>query len=409
MDGAGVFDLERGATTRAALVAAEVAARYGCAVPPDVVQVVPVWASGLPVLKWDAATNALRYVAQDGRALPKFNPNTPRKGLVQTRVDYKEIMDRRDQVRVLHAEGWAIRAISDILQVSISVVRHDHVQMALVPHPAIRGPYAVPAAISQRCAQIAELAARGMGARDIGTALGYSTEVIKSAARKGAIVLPPQQRRENGGRTLSAKTIARRAEVLPMAAAGWTVAALAQRFGCSTRAIYDDLKTDQALRDRVVAKRGHQKGGPVPRPEMALVPGLVAAGKTRSEMAAQFGVHINLVALWVRKLGLTHTVRPTLDMAAILARRAAVARLYASGDNAVQMAQKLATTVMIIKDDLGKLGMSLRKRDAAKAVDRDAKVRHLWRLGWQRRRIAVEVGVTPSTVARILACDRVAA
>ena len=412
MDGAGVFDLD-GAESRAAQIAADVAARYGCAVRPEVVQVVPFGASGLPVLRWDAARNELRYVLAEGQSVPKFNSNAPRKGLLETRADYKEIMARRDQVRAMHADGKAVRAMADILQVSEHVIRHDHVQLALIPHPAIRGPYAVPIAVAQRRLQIAALAGQGKDAHDIGEVMGYDTKAIIGMARAAGITMPAIARRENGGRTVSAKTIARRAEVLPLAAAGWTVAALAQQFDVCKKAIYADIQTDPAVKAMVAARKfqrkGHQNGGFDARPEKALVPGLVAAGKTRPEMAEILGVHINLVARWVRQLGLTDAVKPALDMAPILARRAAVAQLFDAGAGALQMAEKLAVTVVIIKNDLDTLGLSLRKRDAALAVDRNAMVHELRREGLALREISDRVGVTTSTVQRILSCDRVAA
>ena len=188
MDGAGVFELD-GAASRAAQIAADVAARYGCAVRADAVQVVPFGASGLPVLKWDETANALRYVLAEGQSRPRFNPHEPRKGLLETRADYKAIMARRDQVRILHAEGRAVRAMADILQVSEHVIRHDHVQLALVPHPALRGPYAVPAAVAQRRLQIAALAGQGKDARDIGAVLGYDIKAIKGMARAAGIAV----------------------------------------------------------------------------------------------------------------------------------------------------------------------------------------------------------------------------
>lgn len=412
MDGAGVFDLD-GADTRAAAIAADVAARYGCTVRPEVVQVVPSGASGLPVLRWDEARNELRYVLAEGQSLPRFNPHQPRKGLLETRADYKEIMARRDQVRSLHAEGKAVRAMADILQVSEGVIRHDHVQLGLVPHPALRGPYAVPAAVAQRRLQIAALAGQGKDARDIGEVLGYGTRAIKAMAEAAGIALPATVRRGSGGRTVSAETLARRAEVLPLAAAGWAVGALAQRFNCSKKAIYDDIRTDPSVRAVVAARRfkrqGHKNGGFDARPEKAQVPALVAAGKTRAEMAAMFGVNINLVARWVRQLDLADVVKPSLDMAPILARRAEVVRLFEAGDNALQMAEKLAVTAVIIKNDLEILDLSLRKRDAALAAVRNKVVHDMRRAGLRPVEISKQTGVPPSTITRILACEEEAA
>ena len=122
-----------------------------------------------------------------------------------------------------------------------------------------------------------------------------------------------------------------------------------------------------------------------------------------------FGVNINLVARWVRQLDLVDVVKPSLDMAPILARRAEVVRLFKAGDKALQMAEKLAVTAVIIKNDLEILDLSLRKRDAALAAVRNKVVHDMRRAGLRPVEISKQTGVPPSTITRILACEEEAA
>jgi DNA-binding NarL/FixJ family response regulator len=126
----------------AAVIAAEVAAKYGCAVSPDVVKIVPMGQISAPQYRWCAKSKQLVLVDDTGAALGRDGLLAMIKARASRDVAARKAADpvvaaRREKVREMAASGLTVAEIADALALPIFTIRSDFTKMKL-GRPAFR-------------------------------------------------------------------------------------------------------------------------------------------------------------------------------------------------------------------------------------------------------------------------------
>lgn len=171
-----------GSSGYAEAVAAEIGARYGCAVSAAAVQVVPRGVSGLPQAVWVPSANGqagkLVYAEPSGwRAAKGVARNAERK---RGAAANPAVILRRKQVAEAHGRGLHDLAIAQELGLALTVVQADRRLLDLVAHP---GPPTVTPAMAERqrlAAEVRRLHAQGMSDAALADALKIKRDRLKS-------------------------------------------------------------------------------------------------------------------------------------------------------------------------------------------------------------------------------------
>lgn len=334
----------------------DVAARYGCVVAKDArVYRAARGESGFSLPVWDEKTNQLRYPDGAERRAAARDSFYRQARLAAAKIK-PEVVQRRAEVVRLHAEGLWIAEIARRLDANAETIRADHQALDLVPappppsKPPVRQ-HIVPPQVLARNARIAELAAQGMVATEIGAAVGLDGPTIRKIARRLGIEVAvarlgrravPQP--DVAPSEAKAALLARRDEVARLVAEGLPVVEIARRIGVDGRVVSNDCKrlglqpvrgTD--MRPAIAARIASQnalRAGRIDR-----VRELAAQGMSVGEMAAAVGVCVHSIRRDLRLLGLPlperkepkHGRQSPEERAAYLAREAEVARLLEQG------------------------------------------------------------------------------
>lgn len=158
----------------AVAIAADVAARYGAIVRPDVVRRVPAGLSSLPLPVW----NGRDLVYPDGTP-NRWQQATNQHYIRKARQPKPHIAERREQLRRLHAQGLIDCQIAGLLGVSVQVVYDDRTRMGLPNNlPVLR------AQGNPKHLRIAELARAGVALEDIAADLGLIVKHVQQIARE---------------------------------------------------------------------------------------------------------------------------------------------------------------------------------------------------------------------------------
>ena len=283
-----------------ARVAAEVAARYGALVSPDVVARVPAGASGLPALVWDATSRELVYDTAVNPMRAAINTAWKRsRGPVKTGLS-PEVATRRAELRTAHAQGKTDLQIAEALNVSISVIRRDRVAMKLRMHPSEN-------AAQARVARVLDMLQRGFPIAQIAAAENLTQDTVERTARErlGLYVSRRGGRRALLPTSMAERRAAREVEVTRMAGQG-----------LSARKIAVILQLDRQTVLRDIARLALPLTPDDPRPKSTLAVEMRRAPRRASVAELhQQGHSINHIA---RALQISHTTVKA-DLSALLA------------------------------------------------------------------------------------------
>lgn len=158
----------------AADIAAEVAARYGAIVSPDVVRAVPVGVSGLPVPVW----NGYALVMPEGTK-NHWKQTNDQYFIRAARKPKPEIIRRQIALRALHAEGLNDTDIAAQLGCTKQVVYSDRAALGLPNNNHA----AQLAAVTAKHDTIRAMALAGAWLNDIAAAVGLMPETVQDVAR----------------------------------------------------------------------------------------------------------------------------------------------------------------------------------------------------------------------------------
>lgn len=227
---------------RARQVAAEVAARYGVAVSPDVVRLIPRGVSSESVAVWDGV--ALRYPdgAERVRGISRAHWAAQAAAARQRQAVAPHVAERREALRALHGAGLDASAIAVRLGVSYGVIYQDHAALTLDLNPHQRGPDST---VQARRDLIARMAAEGAAADQIAAAIlaggggSFTPESVQWMARRHLQLRVPLRA---GGRRKPAPDLARRAEVVAAAERGLSCAEIARVMRTDDRTIKRHLE-----------------------------------------------------------------------------------------------------------------------------------------------------------------------
>lgn len=355
--------------TQAARIAAEVAARYGCPVSPDVVQVVPLGTSGIDLPVWDGK----HLVYADPQGWKQSRAVTARR-----EFDNPAITARRAHLARLHADGLQDAAIAAALSVSQAVVKWDRKRLHL------------PANLDRITAEMIEnrrLALHRMVAAGdtleviagrLGLARSYTQKLLRDkrlmAARTARPLRPRATRALPADKTRLGRALARRARLRALLEeSGGAPDAAAQRAfmaaeGITRRLLWRDL---DHLGVKLPARPGPVKGDTCPKAQVLVdrktrraalavifAPGLSIAALARHLQVSRETLRGDLIHLGLTASG-KHPGMPPGKRAEVEARRAAIADLTATGATRSQMARALGLTTTTISRHLEALGLTV--------------------------------------------------
>lgn len=296
------------------LVAAEVSARYGVAVKPCAVQVVPQGASGIPLPVWDGS----RLIVPDWREKrQRMAVNRAKEARRAGAASDTRTVDLRDKIAALYAQGMTDGEMAAVLGKSAAVIAQHRRFLRLTPIRKYVLPPENPAQIRRR--RVRELHDLGRDRVQIAALLGVNARVLSADAKALGIAL-----------ALPAKV------AVPRRQPG----AQPQR-----RARRGD--SNAASRERANAVR--MAAAAVKRDEVL---GLLASGLGFHEVAAQTGFTPRHVRYLDRKNRLAAGM-PTLRVEAL---RADVSRLAAQGLSRTDIVAELQRSRRSVNRHLAELG-----------------------------------------------------
>ncbi len=163
----------------AAAIAADVAARYGVAVCPSVVQLCPPCTFAATVPVWDGRTNTLVY--PDAAARKAAHKKAIWAGAARARAAVRDpvVEARRNSVARRHGDGLSVRQIAEVLDISYSTSLADHRWAGLVPNAYVTSAMTQSAV---RAARVAQLHGMGWTAKAIAAHLGVTDDTVRDLA-----------------------------------------------------------------------------------------------------------------------------------------------------------------------------------------------------------------------------------
>ncbi len=167
----------------AAKVAADVAARYGVAVTPDAVRIVPRGVSADPEMRW--VGNALRYVDDSGTPIGSQIVRTRaqsagRAAMRRTGAIDPVVAARRAEVARMHAMGMTDRQMCNALGVGIHLIAADRKNLRLLPNAVGSIADQIAQDASETRARVMDMRHRGFSPAQIARALGVTAISLKA-------------------------------------------------------------------------------------------------------------------------------------------------------------------------------------------------------------------------------------
>lgn len=400
-------------TDYAARVARDVAARYGVAVAPAVVRVVPPGASGLPQVVW--------VPNEHGGGQLQFTAPTPWNGSAGVAARKRrrrgiatspEVLARREAVRAAHAEGLHDMAIAERLAVSSATVQADRHVMDLLCNPAPQAPSVASIRRRQNAETVARLHADGLTDAAMAAALKLCTRTVAELRRElrlpanrnrgrvapaGAAAVPPSPRAQ----ARQARAAERAAAVRRMEDEGLSVREIGVKLGL-TPGYASKLRRGLGLPVRpTVAARAAQSADQ--RREAVLA--MLADGLTDlQEIAGRADCSYDTLSRDLKRMGRWPVLPGPLTPAE---RQERIRGWVAEGVPRRVMADRLAVPLALVARDLRALGLDAPRARPAGArpgpavgiEDRRRRVAHLRARGLTIEEIAAQTGISRSKVS----------
>ena len=367
----------------AAQVAADIAARYGCAVSPELVRIAPRGATGQ--LRVAHVDGKLVLVTPDGHLYDRDERMRQSRRAAKRDMDRRfgvkpETAARRREIQALHDQGLTMAEMVALGRGwSDKMVRDDHRALGLVPINRI----------ARTHEQILAMARGGGSARGIAAALNISPHTVRSVCRAAGVVLAPgphqiltglrnvRLRRENEAgkiRQAAKEKVGR-------------VHALQTKDGERHQRIIELAREGRSSTEILAAIGGGVKYEAVRRVlQRAVRAGLL----TQDELAR------------VRAAGLARALQMKAEQAAAtMAARGEVLRLYVEeGLKVADVAQRAGLTVDQVRHTLCRAGVFEAGRDRKTREARRAWILSELRAGkrLQRREVAARFGVTVGVI-----------
>ena len=350
---------------RAAQIAREVAARYGVAVRPEAVQVLPVGVSSFVYPVWDGA----HLVLPADHAATWHRKSKAAFSAHRTARGDAVVQARRAQLPGLLAEGLTDAQISDRLGVTMSVVAQDRHRLGLRCNPA---PLAHVVASNTRLDIAMRLVAGGKGLDDIAATVGIKVDGLRRALIKRGVKLPRKNAVASTGVVGSKAHAARQllrdglsvAEVHAQTGVSYTrIRTLAKGLGLDVPARPVMPRSERrAAAEAVAARRARIAAG--------LAQGVPVLDLFKAETSANRAFHSDCMALglaWpvpglaehLRGLWPSRGEGSVAQMVAL--RRADVARLIGQGMDRRGVAADLGISLKVLALDIRALGLDVPK------------------------------------------------
>lgn len=341
-------------------VADEVAARYGVAVAPAAVRVIPQGTSGIPLPVWDGSKLIIPDWKEKRQRMAVSRARDARRAGAASDTT---TVDLRDQISSLYAQGMTDGEMAAVLGKSAAVIAQHRRFLRLAPIRKYVAPPETPAQVRRR--RVRELHDLGRDRVQIADLLGVNSRVISADAKALGIALalpakvaaprrqpdrPPHRRAGRGNGNAAARE---RANAVRMAAAS--------------------VKRDEVL-------------------------GLLASGLGFAEVAARTGFTLRHVRHLDRRNRLA-TGAPTLRVEAL---RADVAQLAAQGLSRTDIAAALQRSRRSVNRHLAELGYQVGDLPgdadgdevSARRREIEARLRAMLAQGMTRAAMAAEMGMT---------------
>jgi len=324
-------------------IAADVAQRYGLTVSPAVVQMCPprTFTTATPI--WDGKINQLVYPDKEARSVAYRNAGWKSSRRARSLAATPEMLERRDNVRLLHDQGLHNEAIATRVGVSSNTVLKDLRVMGLKSH---RAPYAGKTdAMAIKTATILRMKGEGKGPDEISAFLGIAVDNVRRAARKAGVSFPRAAYIDHAA-------ITRAGVVLRLKSEGYSAAAIAAEIKCNVQSVQ---RIARANGDAFVVTARPKV--PRERPWLAdakakkiaarreVVRQMVANGATRQDMEDATGVSADTIRDDLRHLGLTWlppAKQPARTKAPAVKRAPKVKRAYVKTATSDQQIRKAA-------------------------------------------------------------------
>lgn len=303
---------------RRAQIAAEVAARYGCKVDAEAVQVVPRGVSGIPLPVWNGhdlvyPDGAERLAKAQARMFQRIGLDAAHQ---RQRAD---MLARREKVAQLVERGMTAMAMASLLEVSEHTIRQDCRALGVVPVRATYTQLVAPEMLARRN-QALDMARDGKTAKEIASALQWKPASVRELCARYGVELVRAPRVQ--GRKLSPAELARienrRDNVAALIEQGLYQAEIARRLGVAS----DTVKGDADARGLQIRRRVNVPVAPCRAAALAALDAeiarLFAEGKPLVEIAAAVGRTPERVRIRMLAAGL-----PRLPVARRAARKGA--------------------------------------------------------------------------------------
>lgn len=301
----------------AAMIAAEVALRYGVAVCPSVVQMCPPRTFGATLPVWDGR----KLVYPDEADRKALRRKAMWAGATSARRAARDpvVVARRAEVALLHQQGLSVRPIAEKMGVSYDTALKDHRICGLVPNAYVT------AAMTQaavRAERIAQLHGEGWTVEAIAKLLGIVGDTVRDLAwkqhglkfarkvantNKPHPIAGPRPVRKNDPANPAWQPVAQ------MRAGGASIEDVMRAFGLTRATVYRYIRQGAGLAPRrltdlhsEIEKR---------KAELAV---LIGRGVSMTKIAQMWGIHPRQVSRYRAALGID-AVAPGKPKAAVAA------------------------------------------------------------------------------------------
>lgn len=414
--------------TREQQIAAEVAARYGCPVPDTAVQVLPVGKSAWQAPVWDPKINQLRYPDAEARQRSVQAAHYIRARKVAASQAAEDRAARRAEVARLHAEGLWVAEMARRLGVDPNTVNLDLSVLGLEPIKAPPSAFvrrSVPPEVLARNARIAELAAQGWSADQIGLDVGFSRRVVKDVAAKLGVEIrrpervkaTPKVRPKVERPGVGAAIAARREVVRGLIEAGEYAMEIARRLGIAPRTVVGDARAMGLTlpKGRAIAKPQSEAAAMIHRlrsERRERVARLNAQGLSIAAISRAIGIAPRTVRQDLQSQGLKYiSAREVLArgragrtiaiLSKIAARDLKLRTLVAEGRRATEICAALGIAESTVRRDLSRLGLRIAESNALE--QRRERVARMRADGATIPQMAQALGVSPAAISSDIA------
>lgn len=272
--------------TPAHIIAADVAARYGVAVCPSVVQLCPPMTCTASTPIWDEKIRQLVYPDHAARKVALKKAIWAGAARARASAVDPAIAVRRDDVRQWHGHGLSVRQIAERLGIGYDLCLKDHRICGLPPNAYVTSAMTQSAV---RAARVRDLHAEGWTVKRIAALLGIGDDTVRDLAWK------------HYGLKFARKVAKARVKVARVARPPKPPVVKVAKV-----AVVAPSRPPKPAKPVVVRLADLQAAQHARRLQL---PGLIAQGRTLKSIAAEFGVSERQIRRDCRDAGITH-IRP---------------------------------------------------------------------------------------------------